>query len=81
MLTNFCIHLYFMFVISITMLHVSCVKKVKCQNNYILGTFDLDKNDDISKIIDQIIRYRISNKMTQCQLNRKKDRISILSFV
>jgi hypothetical protein len=38
-------------------------------------------NDDISITTDWIIMYRISNKMTQCQLNSTKDRMSIVSFV
>ena len=38
-------------------------------------------NDDISITTDWIIMYRISNKMTQCQLNSTKDRMSIVLFV
>ena len=64
--------------------HAPCVlrqKGQKSQNNYILVTFDLDMNDDISITIDRIIMYCISNKMTRCQLISKKDRMSIVSFV
>ena len=36
----------------------------KSQNNYILVTFDLRMNVDVSVAIDQIIMYCISNKIT-----------------
>ena len=45
---------------------------------YIIMT---DMNDDISLTIVWMIMYHISNKMTQCQLNSKKDRMSIVSLV
>ena len=38
-------------------------------------------NDDISITIDRLIRYRISNTITRCQLNAKKDRMSIPTFI
>ena len=50
--------------------HAPCVLREKGQKSQnILVTFYLDMNDDILITIDRIIRFRISNKMTRCQLN------------
>ena len=53
------------------LLYTSISKGQMSQIKYILVTFDLDLNDDISITIDRIIMYRISNKMTRYYLNSK----------
>ena len=71
-------HLYFIVMILITMLHVS-------QNNYILVTFDLSIVIEVAIktswhewrylniiTIDRIIMYHIWNKIIRCYLNVKK---------
>ena len=53
----------------------SVLKKVKLQKNYILVTFELRMNVDVSIAINQIIMYRISNNISWYQLNSKEDHI------